>query len=119
MGIGALNNGLHGRPITVTVVTPTAPIYVHHVYDIGGGRSKTFEVYLAISNTEATAGVVEVSYNGGITEVTVPAHDTKMYFLTVRGADAAFAPAGQASVGVRWATTYSGTLYVTGGWRDS
>lgn len=117
MAIGALNNGLHGRPITVTVVSPTTAIFVHHCYP-QEQRSQTFEVYLAISNTESGAGRVEILYNGGISEVTIAGNDTRMVFLTVRGQDAAFTPAGQASVGVRWAAGFSGTLYVTGGWRD-
>ncbi len=117
MAVGALNNGLHGRPITVTAVNPTVPIYVHHCYP-QDQRSQTFEVYLAISNTESSAGRIEVLYNDGISEITIAANDTKMVFLTVRGADSNFTPAGQASVGVRWAVGFSGTIRVTGGWRD-
>ncbi len=116
--LGAINNGLHGRPVTITAVSPATAIFVHHCYPASGSRAQTFEVYLAICNRESGAGRVEVSYNGGIQEITIAGNDTRMVFLNVRGASADFTPAGQASVGIRWAAGFSGELTVTGGWRD-
>ncbi len=116
--IGALNNGLHGRPVTITAVNPATAIFVHHAYPASGSRAQSFEVYLAICNRTSSAGRVEVSFNGGIQEVTIAGNDTRMILLNVRGAANDFTPAGQSSVGVRWAVGFSGELTVTGGWRD-
>lgn len=116
--VGSLSASLHGRPITVTEVSPVLHV-VHTVPERPEAYrpSVRHKVSLVIGNPTAGALSAEVHYNNGSVEVLIPSHDSRELEVTCEGNSPRCVVANP-NVSVSIINGQSGTLTVAGGYEQ-
>lgn len=104
-----------GKPIVVTSVNPS--VTAIDTIPAKTGLAYIREYTLTLSNMGASDLIVEVHYNNGLIEVSVPAHDLRTVGLTCEG-DSDSCTVASPVLRVTIINGSSGTIHVTGGYDD-
>ncbi len=115
MAKGTFDQSDGGKPIVVTTVNPSTTVIDRIPQKDGLAYPREYTVTL--SNMGASELIVEVHYNNGLIEVTVPAHDLRTIGLTCEG-DSDSCGVASPSLLVTIINGSSGTIHVSGGWDD-